>query len=184
VAILALSLWSLWFIYRFGTKTPQGGVILCIVAAGIVSAASSARKLFKPTPKPDESDSLSESPSSFRSWLDRFFCMSESVSQLTETSAHVRLLLLETLAHQERRDALELERMIVNGAFPVPPAVRILFTVRRLGDVETVSEKNGFLSRFRLFFSDSPAPRDNAAIDRQLSAVISYLEGRLEARHD
>ncbi|MBN1312057.1 MAG: hypothetical protein JXB30_11620 [Anaerolineae bacterium] len=174
----------LWIVVRIIRSVPQAGCLAGAVIAGIVIALLGLYRLWEPEPRPTRRPAPTTSPSRYRFWLRRCRQMDSSAFFLDDMSSEMRRLLLSVLAYQEHRDTSEMERLIVRGAFDVPPAVRDLVTSRRLGDLAKLNKQKGVLARLweRLWrgSASSQLPAENAA-EQQLEQVVAYLEERLEA---
>jgi hypothetical protein len=173
----------LWLVSQAIRSIPQVGCLAGAVIVGGVIAFLGVHRLWVPASPSPEHKAPTTRTSRYRFWLRRCQQMGSSAFFLDDMSSELRRFLLNVLAYQEHREAREMEKLIAQGVFDVPPAVRELVASRRLGDEEEIDTRGGIFARLwkRLWQSmaSSKIPAEDG-VEQQLEQVITYLEERLE----
>ncbi|MBN1429910.1 MAG: hypothetical protein JXB07_16190 [Anaerolineae bacterium] len=174
----------LWIIFQAFLGIPQTGCLAIFALMGLGVAIMGVRSIREPRPAKREPIIPITSQSRYRFWLKRCQQLDRSMFFLDDTASELRRFLLNVLAYQEHRDTLEMESLIAEGTFDVPPAVRDLVAERLLGHSPERNTRSTFFSRFweRLFSRRKPST--GGEVNRQLEQIISYLEERLEVHCD
>jgi hypothetical protein len=165
---------------------PQMGCLLCLVVIGSFIAIFGLIEFFEPTTWRLRKKKCSlENRSRYSFWLIRCREMSSSAFFLDDMSVELRQFLLNVLSYQEHRDTSDIEQMIIQGTFSVPPTVREFIIKQSMGDLQKITAKdNVFLRLWKCVFMFKRSSNFDSLIDQRLGCIINYLEKRLEAYRD